>query len=141
MKNGLKIMAFAMMLMTVPIAVVSCDNEDKPDSPSEQDSAVVGKWQKYARVDDDGSLSGGDPDEFWIFDADGSFRNEDSGNITTTGTYTVDGNVLTIMSRQPGSEGEEENFTGTFSIEGRYMDYTFTEIGDDDYTTYRFLKQ
>lgn len=48
---------------------------------------------------------------------------------------------MTIMSRQPGSEGEEENFTGTFTIEGRYMDYTFTEIGDDDYITYRFLKQ
>lgn len=141
MKSVLKSMAFAMVLMTAGMAVVSCDNEDKPDSPPQQDSAVVGKWQKYARVEDDGSLSGGDPDEFWIFEADGSFRNEDSGSITTTGTYTVEGNVLTIMSRQPGSNGEEENFTGTFSIDGRYMDYTFTEIGDDDYTTYRFLKQ
>lgn len=71
MKNGLKSMAFAMMLMTACLAVVSCDNDDKPYSPSQQDSAVVGKWQKYARVEEDGSLSGGDPDEFWIFEADG----------------------------------------------------------------------
>ena len=126
------------MIAAMSVSFVSCGNdEDKPDTPPIGKQSVVGKWQKYARVENDGSLSGGDPDEFWIFNANGSFRNEDSGNITATGTYTVDGDSLTIMSR--GSR--EENFTGTFKIDGLYMDYTFTEIGDDDYTTYRFLKQ
>ena len=120
----------------------SCgDDKDLPDSPDAGNKEILGKWQKYATVEDDGSLSGGDPDEFWIFNADGSFINEDGGAVTTTGTYKVEGNTLTILSKEIDGDREEENFTGTFRIEGKYMDYTFTEIGYNDFTTYRFLKQ
>lgn len=131
---------FAVMALFASMTAVSSCGDDEPDNMPTQKKEIVGKWQKYGRVAEDGSLSGGDPDEFWIFGADGSFVNEDSGNLTAQGTYTVEGNVLTIMSCEIGG-GKEENFTGTFTIEGRYMDYTFTEIGDDDFTTYRFLKQ
>lgn len=134
----------SLLIGAMSFMVSSCgDDNDKdsviPDEPST--SAIVGKWQKYGRVEADGSLSGGDPDEYWIFNSDGSFINEDSGEITTSGTYSIEGNKLTIMSRQVDGDFEEENLTGTFKIEGKYMDYNFTEIGDDDYTTYRFLKQ
>ena len=120
----------------------SCGKDkDEPGAPDAEESSIVGKWQKYAKVASDGSLSGGDPDEFWIFNKDGGFVNEDSGAVTTRGTYTVEGNTLTIISREIDGDRKDENFTGTFKIEGQYMDYTFTEIGDDDFITYRFLKQ
>ena len=117
------------------------DDNNGPKNPEGAAKEIVGRWQKYALVETNGSLSGGDPDEFWIFNSDGSFINEDSGEITTKGTYVVEGNTLTIMSQEVDGDLEEENFTGTFKIDGQYMDYTFTEIGDEDFITYRFLKQ
>ena len=131
------------LIMSLFCTIPTACGEDKaePGTPDAQESSIVGKWQKYAMVAADGSLSDGDLDEFWIFNSDGSFVNEDGGDITTNGTYTVDGDKLTIISREVDGDGQEENFTGTFQIDGRFMDYTFTEIGKNDYTTYRFLKQ
>lgn len=141
MKQFFKTAAW-LLIATFCVTVSSCgDDDDDVYVPGADSSSIVGKWQKFATVESDGSLSGGDPDEFWIFNCDGSFVNEDGGNVTTRGTYTVDGSTLTIMSREVDGDLEEENFTGTFKIDGKYMDYTFTEIGDDDYRTYRFLKQ
>lgn len=141
MKKLFKPILFLIMAAISCMAVSCKDEKEEPQKPGYSNKDIVGKWQKYATVESDGSLSGGDPDEFWIFNSDGSFVNEDSGEITTRGSYTVEDNTLTILSREPGSEGKEENFTGTFKIEGQYMDYTFTEIGENDFTTYRFLKQ
>lgn len=119
---------------------ISCgDDKDSPQIST--DNELAGKWQKYATVEADGSLSEGDTDEFWIFYSDGSFVNEDGGEITTKGTYTVSDNTLTIMSREVDGDRDEENFTGTFNIYDKFMDYTFTEIGYNNYTTLRFLKQ
>lgn len=141
MKNLFKPTLFLMMAAISCMAVSCKDEKEEPQKTGDANKEIVGKWQKYGTVESDGSLSGGDPDEFWIFNSDGSFVNEDSGEITTRGSYSVEGNTLTILSREPGSEGKEENFTGTFKIDGQYMDYTFTEIGENDFTTYRFLKQ
>lgn len=141
MKHFIKSFAYLTIGALCYMATSCGDDQDSPEPSDAMKKAIVGKWQKYARVEDDGSLSGGDPDEFWIFNSDGSFINEDSGTITTTGTYQVEGKTLTIMSRGTDGNHDEENFTGTFKIEGKYMDYTFTEIGDNDITTYRFLKQ
>lgn len=134
--------AICLILGVIGCLAPSCgDVKDNPQNPEMGNTEIVGKWQKYGTVQTDGSLSGGDPDEFWIFNSDGSFVNEDGGDITTNGTYTVDGDKLTIISREVDGDGQEENFTGTFQIDGSFMDYTFTEIGKNDYTTYRFLKQ
>lgn len=119
----------------------SCGEDNDAPYSGGAEKEIVGKWQKYAVVENDGSLSGGDPDEFWIFNADGSFVNEDSGEITAKGNYIIDGHNLTITSREIDGDREEENFTGTFKIEGLYMDYTFTETGKGNFITFRFLKQ
>lgn len=141
MKHFLKLMACLTIGAFCSMAISCGDDQDSPGSSEEMNKTILGKWQKYARLEADGSLSGGDPDEFWIFNTDGSFENEDGGEVTAIGTYKVDGNTLTIMSRETDGDRNEENFTGTFKIEGKYMDYTFTEIGDNEFTTYRFLKQ
>ena len=134
--------AICLMMGVIGCLVTSCgDDNDNPQNPGAGNREIEGKWQKYGTVETDGSLSEGDPDEFWIFYSDGIFVNEDSGNLTTKGTYTVEGDKLTIMSKEVDGDGQEENFTGTFQIDGSFMDYTFTEIGKNDYTTYRFLKQ
>lgn len=141
MKHFFKFMTCLTIGLFCSVAISCGDDKDSPEFPDVTNKEIVGKWQKFARVEADGSLSGGDPDEFWIFNADGSFVNEDSGAVTTTGMFHIEGNTLTIFSKEMDGDRQEENFTGTFSIEGKYMDYTFTEIGDNDFTTYRFLKQ
>lgn len=55
-----------------------------------------------------------DPDEFWIFEADGSFQNEDGGEITTIGTYKIEGNILNVYSHSIDYPDELENFSGVF---------------------------
>lgn len=141
MKTFFRAMACLVLGAFCTLAVSCGGNDNEPSDPGSMSSSIVGIWQKYAEVEADGTLSGGDPDEFWIFNSDGSFVNEDSGEITTRGAYTLEGNTLTILSREVDGDRKEENFTGTYKIDGKYMDYTFTEIGDDDFTTYRFLKQ
>ena len=141
MKRFLNPTVWLIMSLFCTIPTACGEDKDEPGTPDAQESSIVGKWQKYAMVAADGSLSEGDPDEFWIFNKDGGFVNEDSGAITTRGTYTVEGSILTIISKEVDGDRRDENFTGTFKIEGQYMDYTFTEIGDDDFITYRFLKQ
>ena len=141
MKRFLNPTVWLMMSLFCTLPTSCGEDKDEPGTPDAQESSIVGKWQKYAMVAADGSLSDGDPDEFWIFNKDGGFVNEDSGAITARGTYTVEGSTLTIISREVDGDRRDENFTGTFKIEGQYMDYTFTEIGDDDFITYRFLKQ
>ena len=124
-------------------SVTSCDdkNENEPQAPEDNiiDYPIVGKWQKYQRINEDGSFSVGDLDEFWIFEEDGTFQNEDSGEICSIGDYTLNDNILTIHSLST-DDNAPENFTGTVSIEANYMTYTYTVIGDDDYQSYRFKK-
>lgn len=121
-----------MLLFVLP----ACNNEDEP----EKTNGVIGKWQKYQVMNDDGSFSEGDLDEFWIFNADGSFENEDSGNMTTIGNYSVEGNLLTIYSHSVDDQDEEENFSGTFVIENNFMTYSFTDLRDGEKSTIRFKK-
>lgn len=101
--------------------LTSCGDDDD----SGNDSSIVGKWQKYQRVNDDGSISEGDPDEFWVYNADGTFQNIDGGDICEVGTYTVSGNNLTISSHNVDDYNDSYTITGTFSITNNMMTYTF----------------
>lgn len=118
---------------------VSCDKNEENNEPDNSIS-VVGKWQKYQVIEEDGTISYGDSDEFWIYQSDGTFQNEDGGNITTVGTYKVEDNVLTIYSHDIEEVSKEENFTGTFSISNGSMTYKFTEMGYSETLTYIFKK-
>ena len=127
-------------IMILPFMLSACSDKDE-ENPIDNPDSIVGKWQKIGIVAPDGSVSGGDPDEFWIFEENGTFKNEDGGELTAIGNYDIRQNELTITSQEPWEGGEEENFTGTFTISNGYMDYYYTEIGENDYTTCRFKKQ
>ena len=104
--------------------MTSCGDDD------EESSSIVGKWQKYQRVYEDGSISEGDLDEFWVYNADGTFQNIDGGDVSEVGTYTVSGNTLTISAHADGNYDDSYVITGTFSINNDMMTYTFVY---DDY--------
>ncbi len=125
MKNFKKLLWF-LPLMLLCSVVTACGDDDDPDDTQ----SIIGKWQKYQRIDDDGSISEGDPDEFWVYNADGTFQNIDGGDICDTGTYTVSGNRLTITAHEVDDASNVYVITGSFSIADGFMTYTF--VYDDD---------
>lgn len=124
------------LMFSLLLCFTSCKDEDNP----ENNRSVVGKWQKYQVLDEDGIFSEGDLDEFWILNVDGSFKNEDSGNITTIGYYTADGSQLNIYSHSIDDPFEEENYSGHYVIDNNYMTYSFTDMRDGEKSTIRFKK-
>ena len=118
----------------------SC-HSDKETGELLPNTAIIGEWQKYKVMLDDGTFETGDLDEFWIFNADGSFRNEDGGAITAIGTYKiVNDTQLTINSNSVEDPSREENFSGTFVIDGVLMTYEFTDLSDGYNSTIIFKK-
>lgn len=124
------------LMLLAALSFQACNTEDEP-SESED---IVGKWQKYQVLDDNGNFSEGDLDEFWIFNADGSFQNEDGGSINATGYYTIEGSQLMIYSHSTDETDEEENFAGNYVIDNNYMTYSFTDMRDGEKSTIRFKK-
>ena len=124
------------LMFSLLLCLTSCKDEDNP----ENNRRVVGKWQKYQVLEEDGIFSEGDLDEFWILNVDGSFKNEDSGNITTIGYYTADGSQLNIYSHSIDDPVEEENYSGSYVIDNNYMTYSFTDMKDGEKSTIRFKK-
>ena len=131
------------LIAVVLISLAGCGDKDDNEPPTPEENipnfSIVGKWQKYMRLNDDGNFTVGDLNEFWIFYNDGTFENEDNGEICAIGIYILKDNTLTIYSVS-ASDNEPENFTGTVSIEDNFMVYTFSEIGETDYSTYRFRR-
>ena len=125
----------SLLLMAI-VSFTACNNDDEPTN----DTGIVGKWQKYQVLDDDGNFSEGDLDEFWIFNVDGSFINEDGGNVTTLGYYTVDDDKLMIYSHSVDDPSEEENYSGNYVIDNNFMTYSFTDMEDGEKSTIRFKK-
>lgn len=109
--------------------VTACGDDDAPDDTQ----SIVGEWQKYQRINDDGSISEGDPDEFWVYNADGTFQNIDGGEVCDTGTYTVSGNRLTITAHEVDDASDVYVITGSFSIADGFMTYTFVYDDDPEY--------
>lgn len=134
------------MLVTLPLVAFmsfSCgdDKEDEPENPKPEETVtIIGKWQKYQIVNDDGSLSGGDPDEFWIFEKNNNFSIEDGGEITDMGTYRVDGKMLIIKQYSVSDPNESEELRGVYEIKDGYMNYQFTVVGEGYSAEYRMRK-
>ena len=124
------------LIFSLSLIFIACKDDNKP----EMLNSVVGKWQKYQVMDNNGNYSEGDLDEFWIFTADGYFTNEDSGHITTEGYYTVEGNQLKIYSHSIFDPEEEENFSGKYVIDNDFMTYSFTDLRDGEKSTIRFKR-
>lgn len=143
-KSGL---FYSLILFSIAV-FTACEKDDNsqgsvsPGGGNTNPGSIVGKWQKYQSIQPDGEISSGDPDEFWIFNSDGSFQNEDGGAITTIGTYTTNGNDLLIESRSVDNPLDRENFAGTYSIDNGFMTYKFVEIGFESYgyITIKFKK-
>lgn len=137
--------ALLIVMPLLAIIAISCgdDNkkEDEPENPQPDETAsIIGKWQKYQRVNDDGSLSSGDPDEFWIFEKNNDFSVEDGGEITDIGTYKIEGKTLTIKTYSVSNSTDFEELRGFFEFKDGYLHYQFTEVGENDYIEYRFRK-
>ena len=135
-KNFVMIQQWILML-SVFLTFTACTDDNKPE---ENDNNVVGKWQKYEVLDDEGNFEEGDLDEFWIFNADGSFKNEDGGSITTIGYYSIEGNKLNIFSHSVDDPDEEENFSGNYRVDQNYMTYSFIDMKDGEESTIRFKR-
>lgn len=137
-------------MTTLPVLAVmafSCgdDNDadnNEPDNPQEESRTdIIGKWQKYRYVEDDGSLSVADYDEFWIYGKDNSFMVEDGGEITDRGTYKTDGSTLIIYQYSVDDPTERRELRGYYEIKDGYMNYQYAEVGEDEgYTEYIFRK-
>lgn len=134
------------LLIALPLLAFmtfSCNDNGKdndPETPKPDNAAIVGKWQKYQRVEDDGTLSSGDPDEFWLFEKDNSFQIEDGGEITDAGTYAIEGKTLIINVYNIDEPTEREELRGFYEIKDGYMNYQYTVVGENDYREYRFRK-
>lgn len=124
------------LLLVAIVSFTACNDNDDPAD----DMGIVGKWQKFQVMDGEGNFSEGDLDEFWIFNVDGSFKNEDGGNLTTSGCYIVEGSKLMIYSKSVDDPSEEENFSGNFIIDNNFMTYSFTDMKDGEKSTIRFKK-
>ena len=138
--NYAKVASLALILC---IATACGDNEDnEPQNPDEPDpyTSIIGKWLRYQRINDDGTISPGDLDEFWIFYTDGSFEKEDGGELTSMGNFTISGDNLSIYSVSI-PHNEPRNLTGKLRFENGSMFYTYTDVGKNDYMTYRFIKR
>lgn len=85
-------------------------------------------------------MGAGDLDEFWIFEANGSFQNEDGGEITTVGTYEINGNNLSIYSHSVDNPNELENFSGEFSFSDGHMLYDYLDLETGDKSKILFKK-
>lgn len=122
--------------------LTSCGGDDnEPENPTtDTQKLIIGKWQKYQYINDDGTVESGDLDEFWIFEENGVYKNEDGGNLTSLGNYKLDNSFLTISSYLIDEPSETENMKGIVEFENGYMTYQYTYVGENDYTTYRFRK-
>lgn len=140
LNSKIKPLLISLPLLAIP--AVSCGDNEKDDEPENPhpEATVVGKWQKYQRVEDDGSLSSGDPDEFWIFEKDDKFAVEDGGSITDIGTYDINGKTLIITYQSVDEPEYTETLRGIYEIKDGYMNYQYTVVGEDDYVEYRFRK-
>lgn len=136
------------LLIVLPLLAVmsvSCGDDNKKenepdDSQSGQTTAIIGKWQKYQRVLEDGTLTTGDLDEFWIFEKNNNFMVEDGGEITDAGTYKIDGMTLTISMYDVEDPSERQELRGFYEIKDGYMNYQFTYVGEDYRAEYRLRK-
>lgn len=135
-KKNFTMIQKSVLVLSVFLTFITCTDDHKPEGGD----SIVGKWQKYQVLDENGNFSEGDLDEFWIFNADGSFRNEDSGSITTAGYYIVEGIQLMIYSHSIYDPDEEENFSGNYVIDNNYMTYSFTDMRDGEKSTIRFKR-
>ena len=130
-----------LMLLFLSLPFASCDKTNGSENePNPNPDNIVGKWQKYQVLDDDGIWIPGDLDEFWIFNADGSFRNEDGGETTTVGTYQITGTTLTIFSHSIDDPDDVENFSGEFTFTNGFLNYDFYDLETGEESAILFKK-
>lgn len=111
----------------------SCkDSEPEVDTPpanSDLATAIIGNWN----ADFDGSCA-------YIYKEDGVYRVEDFNDCVTgcagtphNGTYTISGNVLTVVTPL-------RNFEGALEIDNNVMKITYDHDGDGTNTVFTYLK-
>ncbi|MCH5224195.1 MAG: hypothetical protein J1E82_09160 [Muribaculaceae bacterium] len=141
-KNFLTYLKGGLMLLLLSLMFVSCDKKDdtRDDEPEANPENIIGRWQKFQVEIEDNIWEPGDPDEFWIFGPDGSFKNEDGGELTTIGTYQINGNILSIFSNSLDDPDETENYSGEFYFTNGNLIYDYYELETGEKSKVLFKK-
>ena len=133
----------ALTLLLISLICISCDKKDwTGDGPNTIPKNIIGRWQKFQMEYGDNGWRPGDLDEFWIFKSDGSFQNEDGGEITTVGRYQINGNILSIYYHSTDKPYELEIFSGEFYFSNGHMyyDYYNLETGEESKVLFKKMK-
>ena len=141
-KNLLMYLKGGLMFLMISIAFTSCDKKDEvdEDAPNTNPKNIIGRWQKSQMEYEDNTWGPGDLDEFWIFMSDGSYQNEDGGEITAVGNYKINGNILSIYSHSVDDPKEVENFSGEFYFSNGHMFYDYYDLETGDESKVLFKK-
>ena len=141
-KNFFKYFKGGLMILMLSLMFASCDKKDDvdEDEPNTNPKNIIGRWQKSQMEYEDKTWGVGDLDEFWIFKSDGSYQNEDSGEITAIGTYKINDNILTITSHSVNDPKEVENFSGEFYFSNGHMYYDFYNLETGEESRILFKK-
>ena len=141
-KNFLMYLKGGLMILMLSLMFASCDKKEdvEEDEPNTNPKNIIGRWQKSQMEYEDNTWGPGDLNEFWIFMSDGSFQNEDGGEITAVGTYKINGNILSIYSHSVDDPNELENFSGEFYFSNGHMFYDYYDLETGEESKVLFKK-
>ena len=130
------------MILMLSLMFASCDKMDDvyEDEPNTNPKNIIGRWQKSQMEYEDKTWGVVDLDEFWIFTSEGSFQNEDGGEITAVRTYKINGNILSIYSHSVDDPNELENFSGEFYFSNGHMFYDYYDLETGEVSKVLFKK-
>lgn len=111
------------MLVTLLCGFATSCGDDDNDTLGETNS-IVGSWQVYQIVEDDGSVSDGDQEEIWVYESNGAFKSLYNGIVCDEGTYKVLDDALTINIIDENNDSWSLN--GKFEIKNNLMTYTYS---------------
>jgi len=108
-----------MMVLTLVFGFMACSDKDEDLTGDKAKEALIGKWVTLSFADEEGiedyEHACSSKNDYVEFQSNGTFRSiyyeEDCSEIVETGTYSVNGDKLTIK----GLEGESGAYTFKFS--------------------------
>lgn len=112
-----------LLFVAMTMTTVSCSKDD--NKTTAVDSPIVGSWEMVGRADERNDYVG----TVWTFGKDGKWIIDDDYD---SGTYSVEGNVLTMYGDRYRSEPDDEhkemsdsNCKAHFSINGNSLTLSF----------------
>lgn len=131
-----KVLFSLMAMLMLSLTFVSCGDDDDDDAPS-SNSSLVGTWQCIHEVwyvngdkEEDGDVASEDTD-YIKFNSDGTCSSWYGDETPVPGTWTLNGNKLTVISNM----GTEESVV---SISGNTLTITLEGTDEEDGVSYAY---